>query len=232
MNRERCSELLDILLATRGSRRDAGDHFRVSLPFASGALCQQAVVQLHELLTGSSIKLRHTVFHRAKLELLYSGIGVLEFNREPLDSLWHRFNPEDWRSWLDKFHRCRLREVPKLDFEIDRGETVTCQPSDVAFLFPSHELGLVAIDDLIGVPSDDQPRVEAAVAKATETLKGLLSKRLAAQRQIDRDAAAALRSEVAAELKSKQEADERAHMEAVFGLATAAAAAKPAAVRQ
>ncbi len=149
MNRVRCSELLDLLLANRGFRCDAVHYFRVSLPYASGTQCRRALCQLHELLTGETIELAPIVFSRAKLDLRCCGIGVLEFHSNRLlDSTWTRFEPTDWRDKVVAFHQARQRTVPD-SFHFKGSITV---PATTEYFDPQ-EIVLLTTESKIGLPS-------------------------------------------------------------------------------
>ena len=166
MDRQRCSELLDIILANRGLRRDAVDQFRVSLPFASGTQCRRAICQLHELLSGKTIDLTPVVFSRAKLELQHCGIGVLEFHSSrTLDtSTWTAFDPAHWRENTDGLYKARQRVVPP---------TFRCRSLDIpatAANFSSWQLELLTQDSLFGVPSGLKQAVNAFKLHAHENL--------------------------------------------------------------
>ena len=105
MNRERCCQLLDVLIGQRGHRKDGGKHIRVALPYHSGAHCRRALCRLHEVLTGNEIELSSAIFTRAKAEFRWCGIGVIEFNVK-LDSTWTAFS----REWTEAIGLADMRD--------------------------------------------------------------------------------------------------------------------------
>lgn len=225
MNRERCSELLDLLLVHRGSRLDEGDNFRLRLPYASGSECRHAIERLHEALTGQRVELKSTIFARSKAELHWCGVGRLTFSTKPLDPncCWRPFDPSAWPGFFRQLQRSRLREVPA-QFKLgdkSKGEQVVVKATDIDC---SAVVETLSSDCRWGTPENRLTEVDRLKERVRQNALNRLAADQASEAAVDAKAVADFRAQVAADLIASEQ-------NAVLGLAAAAATCQPAAIR-